>query len=502
MTCHKPTLPLLRGNTTLDWDFQNSGSSSFCHYTATGTILRTLLHIILGPSENCRIAGVNEWIHGSFNVCIPLYISKRDQQPEKQAIIRFPLPYKVGEARNPGNVNEKLRCEAATFIWIHENCPEIPIPNLWGLGLVGGQSFTKPQHCPAGSRFLWMIQRSFMWLLGYSLPCPYICHQRSTILESGYLVMDYVGNSDTQMLSETWDEHRHHQDKRKNLSKDFLALCSLSVECHYLLSNRPLTLRLHQLENGGIPTNISRDSTFSTAQAYYLDLLSCHDSRILNQPNSISDADDGRAQMARLTMMKALLPHFSDREHREGPFLYRLTDLHPSNIFVDSEWNVKFVIDLEWACSLPAETFRPPYWLTGRTVDDLTGEHLEPFREAYEEFVKIFEEEEKWFPVISTLNCYRTTLMRNGWKTGSFWYFHALESPKGLFNLFRQHVYPAFVPSRQVASDFSEVVSDFWAPNVEEVILAKLRDKAEYDNSVCQLFDDASGDARDGALKE
>lgn len=200
--------------------------------------------------------------------------------------------------------------------------------------------------------------------------------------------------------------------------------------------------------------------------------------------------------------MKALLLHFSDREHREGPFLYRLTDLHPSNIFVDSEWNVKFVIDLEWACSLPAETFRPPYWLTGRTVDDLTGEHLEPFREAYEEFVKIFEEEEKRFPVISTLNCYRTTLMRNGWKTGSFWYFHALESPKGLFNLFRQHVYPAFVPSRQVASDFSEVVSDFWAPNVEEVILAKLRDKAEYDNSVCQSFDDASGDARDGALKE
>jgi hypothetical protein len=33
-------------------------------------------------------------------------------------------------------------------------------------------------------------------------------------------------------------------------------------------------------------------------------------------------------------------------------FLYRLTDLHPSNIFVDSDWNIKYVIDLEWACSL------------------------------------------------------------------------------------------------------------------------------------------------------
>jgi hypothetical protein len=86
----------------------------------------------------------------------------------------FPLPYKVGESRNPGNVDEKLRCEAATFIWIHENCPEILIPQLWGFGLVGGQSvwqlnwyrldymksnvwflqFTKPQNAPLGPRFL------------------------------------------------------------------------------------------------------------------------------------------------------------------------------------------------------------------------------------------------------------------------------------------------------------------------------------------------------------
>ncbi|OGE46469.1 hypothetical protein PENARI_c242G12223, partial [Penicillium arizonense] len=155
------------------------------------------------------------------------------------------------------------------------------------------------------------------------------------------------------------------------------------------------------------------------------------------------------------------------------------TDLHPSNIFVNSQWNVKFVIDLEWACSLPAETFRPPYWLTGRSVDDLIGEHLEDFREAYEEFMDIFEEEEKLFPPINNTYSYRTTLMRNGWQVGNFWYFHALDSPKGLFNLFRQHIYPIFAPSRQVVSDFSRVISDFWAPDVEEIILAKLRDKGD-----------------------
>ncbi|KAJ5162085.1 hypothetical protein N7492_007477 [Penicillium capsulatum] len=251
------------------------------------------------------------------------------------------------------------------------------------------------------------------------------------------------------------------------------------------LSNRPLTLRLHQLENGGIPTNVSRNLTYSTADAYYLDLLSCHDSRIRHQPNSITDAEDGRAQMARLTNMRALLSYFSDKKHREGPFFYRLTDLHPSNIFVDSQWNVKFVIDLEWACSLPAETPRPPYWLTGRSIDDLADEHLEPFTQAYEKFMEIFEEEEKLIP-FDNEDSYRTNLMRNGWRIEKFWYFHALDSPKGLFDLFRQHVYPLFAHSDHVSSEFSPVVSDSWAPDVDRVIVDKLRDKAEYEKSLCR----------------
>jgi hypothetical protein len=151
------------------------------------------------------------------------------------------------------------------------------------------------------------------------------------------------------------------------------------------------------------------------------------------------------------------------------------------------------VIDLEWACSLPAETLRPPYWLTGRSVDELTGEYLEEFGEAYKEFVDIFEGEEKLCPPINNVYSYRTTLMRNGWEIGNFWYFHALDSPKGLYNLFRQQIYPIFSPSHEIDSEFSRLVSDFWAPDAEEVILARLRDKEEYDKALCQLFDDVSG---------
>ncbi|KAB8225892.1 hypothetical protein BDV33DRAFT_230306 [Aspergillus novoparasiticus] len=386
------------------------------------------------------------------------------QQPEKRALIRFPLPYKLGESKYPGN-----------------HCPKVPTPQLWDFGLVGGQSFTKPENIPLATRIPWYFKRYISWLLGSTPSCNYVCHRRLTMLESGYLLMDYVGNSEVQMLSETWDEDHHHRDKRTNLfrglSRIMLSLSqiplprigtwTLDPNGALRLSNRPLTLRLHQLENGGIPTSIGRTLTYPAADAYYLDLLACHDGRIRHQPNSLSDEDDGRAQMARLTIMRALLPHFTNRELRQEPFLYRLTDLHPSNIFADRHWHVKCLVDLKWACSLPAETLRPPYWLTGRSIDDLTGEHLEAFKQVYEEFLDVLEEEE------------------------NFWYFHSLDSPKGLFNLFHQHVHPIFVSASRVSPEFSRIVSDYWAVDTETIKSTKLQGKEEYEKVLRQRFEDA-----------
>jgi hypothetical protein len=97
-------------------------------------------HLGLKKTETCRIGEVKEWIAGSFNVCVPVYIDNWTQHPGKRVLVRFPLPYKVGEFQHPGNADEKLRCEAATFVWIQDNCPSIPIPYLWGFGFSGGQS--------------------------------------------------------------------------------------------------------------------------------------------------------------------------------------------------------------------------------------------------------------------------------------------------------------------------------------------------------------------------
>lgn len=102
----------------------------------------------------CQLTQPENWIYGSFNACLPVNISRRNKR-DKRVIIRFPLPYKTGELEYPGNADEKLRCEAATYVWIEENCPNVPIPRLWGFGFADGHSVSDYQN----SKSLVLIRR-------------------------------------------------------------------------------------------------------------------------------------------------------------------------------------------------------------------------------------------------------------------------------------------------------------------------------------------------------
>jgi hypothetical protein len=301
--------------------------------------------------------------------------------------------------------------------------------------------------------------------------------------------MDYIETTDAEMLSESWDEFHHDHNLRTNFFKDLsrimLTLSQLPLPCIgswtidergvLRLTNRPLAHHFHSLENEGIPTNIPRNLTYTTTDAYYADLLSCHDSRIRNQPNSMINEEDGLSQMANLFTMRGLLPFFASRDLRNGPFIFNLTDLHRSNIFVDSNWHIKYVIDLEWACSLPIEMLAPPYWITNRGVDELRGEELQNFDTACKEFMDIFEEEEKSFSSVYGSAMYRADIMRKGWKMGNFCYF--------------QHIQPIFEPRRDIK--FAQMVSAYWAPDAQEVVAAKLEDKKKYEQQLRQLFKEA-----------
>ncbi len=196
--------------------------------------------------------------------------------------------------------------------------------------------------------------------------------------------------------------------------------------------------------------------------------------------------------MAVITGMRAVLPQFVERGLRDGPFLFTLTDMHQSNIFVDDELHIKYLVDLEWACALPMEMQSPPYWLTSRNVDQLEDEHLSVYDDVRKEFMEAFENEEKIqqskLSVGEKDRLLRTRTMRRVWETGAFFYFHALENTTGLFNLFLQHIWPKFPSSTAARLGFDEALSPFWGPGADTVTAMKSKDKEDYEARLRALF--------------
>jgi hypothetical protein len=69
--------------------------------------------------------------------------------------------------------------------------------------------------------------------------------------------------------------------------------------------------------------------------------------------------------------MRFIFRSIFSRAFRRGPFIFTFADLHQSNIFVDVEWNITCLVDLEWTCTQPLEMWGLPEWLTNKAVDRL-----------------------------------------------------------------------------------------------------------------------------------
>lgn len=125
---HKLTFPSQRGQ-FLDHVYR--------HRSWIQTVLSH--HLNLRSGDACRVSQPDEWLHGSFNLCIPVQINTHNELGTNKILVRIPLPYRIGEAFRPGNADEKLRCEAGTYAWLQQTAPSIQVPRLYGFGLSTGQ---------------------------------------------------------------------------------------------------------------------------------------------------------------------------------------------------------------------------------------------------------------------------------------------------------------------------------------------------------------------------
>ncbi|KAL5334630.1 hypothetical protein BJX70DRAFT_411134 [Aspergillus crustosus] len=455
----------------------------------------------------CQVADSNEWLHGSYNVCIPVDLSTSNSPT--RVLLRIPLPYRVGEHFRPGNADEKIRCEAGTYAWLEENCPDIPIPQLYGFAMSTGEAFTRTDYLPFLPSWLHRLGKLMLRLLGCQLPSKYIRHQTRrdvsgvSRLNVSYMLLEYIEPTRGTMLSSTWslkkDDARLRTNFLRDLSRIYLSLSktplprigSFTIDSRgcLLLNNRPLSLGIQELENEHIPTDMPRDYTYSTVDSFVVDTLSYHDSRLRCQPNAINDLSDYIYQTSSLTTMRAIFPSFFDRALRRGPFIYSLTDLHQSNIFVDDDWHITSLVDLEWACSLPIEMLHPPHWLTSMAVDRIDSHE---YNQVRSEFMSALDAEENGCSHASgnasTVSPKLSSIMGTAWDRGTFWYSLALSSPTGLFTIFDKEIQPRFTQRCSDHDAFHQTMPWYWQQDIVTASRRKLADKQAYDIQLQREF--------------
>lgn len=121
-----------------------------------------------------------------------------------------------------------------------------------------------------------------------------------------YLLIEFSEETHGSMLFNTWNEGQNDPKRRKtffhDLSRIFLNITQIPLprvgSFVIDITNRPLSVEIQQLENENIPTEISRDYTYSTADSYIADILGFHDNRFRYQPNAVNNLGDCADQLS------------------------------------------------------------------------------------------------------------------------------------------------------------------------------------------------------------
>ncbi|OJD12456.1 hypothetical protein AJ78_06952 [Emergomyces pasteurianus Ep9510] len=162
-----------------------------------------------------------------------------------------------------------------------------------------------------------------------------------------------------------------------------------------------------------------------------------------------------------LARMRTICSNFFNRKLQHGPFVLTLRDLHASNFFVDDEWQVTKVIDLEWACSRPLEMQHHPYWLTNEAVD-IVDENL--YGKIRQDYMTAFQQEEEKM----TNGLFYMKLLNELWETGTFWYCLALYSITRICQIFNGRLKSKYSILDESAFEdgFYFVAPTFWCIDV------------------------------------
>lgn len=250
------------------------------------------------------------------------------------------------------------------------------------------------------------------------------------------------------------------------------------------LANRPLLCATSILESEGAPKVV--DQTYTTLGSFTDAVLRFREEAFRAQPNAVNDEEGCRLQMLQMVLLRRMKAHFVER-HYEGPFVLQFTDSHASNIFVDDEWNVVALVDLECVCALPPGMVDVPYWLLVDAIDEVS-DRIDEFGKVHGFFVSILRDEERLVCVEHGVSL--ASAIQDAWTSSSCWFYRCFTSINGLACCIEDHLYKKFrfEPSVFEETRLARTLSSRWSSDAEDFVERKLRDKARYDDDLARHF--------------
>lgn len=250
------------------------------------------------------------------------------------------------------------------------------------------------------------------------------------------------------------------------------------------LTNRPMFAATAILENQGTSRAAPEGYTYSCTDQFVSDTINFMDEHFLAERSISNTEDDCRGQMATGIFLRAVAHKYIRKEFRNGPFLVQLTDLTGGNFFVDDDWNISCLFDLEWVCALPVEHLSMPYWLGGHSIDGFTGDNHNNFWATWNNFMHNFQKEylklDLAWPLVSIMD-------RLGRDAG-FWFWSSLGSVDGAFWLVLQHIGPSF--DLEMTADVNKIFAKLWQQKSDDVVGVKLEEFKQYEEELKTLFEE------------
>lgn len=99
-------------------------------------------HLGLASDDECTLLPQDSWLQGGFILCLLVAVSEGARQ--RVVVFRCPMAHKLAEDVYAGTIDEKLRSEVATYVWMQEYCAHIRIPALYAFGLKDGSHVSLP----------------------------------------------------------------------------------------------------------------------------------------------------------------------------------------------------------------------------------------------------------------------------------------------------------------------------------------------------------------------